>query len=588
MYLIDNMDGHHSPEGRAMRLFHNSLSTMDESASIGDLYKAWNEATQFGAVVFKPDSSLIDNQFLIENIDEAFASWDNAPWKKEITFSQFCDYILPYRVKDEHLSRGWRTEFRKKYLPLITGITDLNKAFSIISKHIQQTIIGTANYTPYNFDVKMCEKIKKATCDERSVLQICVLRSLGIPAALDVVPFWADYSTRGHSWVSLVMSDGSTFTINEQDSIALQYNTNDAQFKQRYKPRPSDHCPYIIKTEKHPAKIFRMGYRKDHDVHDKSPYFLSNPFAMDVSQEYGLTAQVVLPTDNTSAVYLCAYLTGVDWMPIAVAYPHNGHVTFKNVGKNIVCTAMTYNDSNQKFLTSPFLIGEKNIEKFFNADTTVTRKITVTRKYPLYPYISDQWGFMRGAAFEGSNDPKFIHLDTLATISTMPYSYTSLRVEKDGKYRYLRYRSQPYSRISLAEIVYYTHSENDVMKKITGKNIFHGVDSTTVVNLYDNNPATTVATKDVGYWVGLDLGEPQKISHIEFMPNSDTNFIEPNDIYELYYFDTKWQLLSRQKAQVRSLSYDTAPSNALFLIKNKTKGREERIFEYSNNTQIWY
>ena len=36
------------------------------------------------------------------------------------------------------------------------------------------------------------------------------------------------------------------------------------------------------------------------------------------------------------------------------------------------------------------------------------------------------------------------------------------------------------------------------------------------------------------------------------------------------------------------LTYDNAPANALFLLHNHTKGREERIFTYEGARQIWW
>lgn len=36
------------------------------------------------------------------------------------------------------------------------------------------------------------------------------------------------------------------------------------------------------------------------------------------------------------------------------------------------------------------------------------------------------------------------------------------------------------------------------------------------------------------------------------------------------------------------LIYDNVPSGALYLLKNHTEGKEERIFTYSNGQQNWY
>lgn len=58
--------------------------------------------------------------------------------------------------------------------------------------------------------------------------------------------------------------------------------------------------------------------------------------------------------------------------------------------------------------------------------------------------------------------------------------------------------------------------------------------------------------------------------------------------YELYYFDTEWHLVGRQIAQTEELVFTKVPSEALLLLKDKTAGKEERIFEYRKGQQIWH
>ena len=70
--------------------------------------------------------------------------------------------------------------------------------------------------------------------------------------------------------------------------------------------------------------------------------------------------------------------------------------------------------------------------------------------------------------------------------------------------------------------------------------------------------------------------------------STDLNFIEKGHLYELYYFDTCWNLIGRQVANKEWLSFKNVPKGALLLLKDRTKGQEERIFEYNNGVQIWH
>ncbi|HZE84256.1 MAG TPA: hypothetical protein VE035_08095, partial [Puia sp.] len=64
--------------------------------------------------------------------------------------------------------------------------------------------------------------------------------------------------------------------------------------------------------------------------------------------------------------------------------------------------------------------------------------------------------------------------------------------------------------------------------------------------------------------------------------------IEKGDSYELCYWLNGWVSMGRQVADKNYLVYDRAPSNALFLLHDLSKGRQERIFTYQNNQQVWW
>lgn len=89
------------------------------------------------------------------------------------------------------------------------------------------------------------------------------------------------------------------------------------------------------------------------------------------------------------------------------------------------------------------------------------------------------------------------------------------------------------------------------------------------------------------YWVGLDLNKKYSIGNIILYPKNDGNFIDIGDHYELFYYDNGWISLGKKTASDIFLKYNNAPKNALFLLKNYSKGKEERIFIYKNNKQIW-
>jgi hypothetical protein len=61
-------------------------------------------------------------------------------------------------------------------------------------------------------------------------------------------------------------------------------------------------------------------------------------------------------------------------------------------------------------------------------------------------------------------------------------------------------------------------------------------------------------------------------------------------ISQLFYWDNyQWNSLGKQIGTPKQyLEYKNAPLNALFWLRNLTKGNEERIFTYENGQQVWW
>lgn len=591
LFLIDNMDGHMSPAGAAIVDYVCRVRTMKKSSGIRQLQSEWNNALKAGAVSYVPDSAVVSSSYLIHNIDDAFEAWDSAAWKDKVTFEQFCRYILPYKVNDEYIGDEWRKKLRQQYQPLVEGVADIKRAFAIVKDSVFKSVVLSNDYCPYDLDPLTCHVIGRAECGQRCILLVAVLRSLGIPVAIDSTPMWADYSHKGHAWVAMVASNGDTYTVYEQDSVARMFNPVDAsEFLPRYKIKPEDNCPYTIKETKTPVKIYRVCFDRKSSGQEGESGMLGSPFLMDVSAQYGLTANVRLNVGNVENVYLCSYLSGSDWMPVARASSLKGEAVFPHVGKGSVCVVATIRNGERVFLSHPFLVGESGIERWIAPSETQKQTIRINRKYPLCSYTTDTWGYMRGATFEGSMTEDFAEVDILATITSMPYGMTSIVVSPVSKYRYLRYHAPMNNRSSLAELRFYGIDDTGDMSLLRGSYFGMGVDSSMIKQAFDGNASTICRGLTTGYTLGIDLGKDKEtaITKIEFCPSTDLNFVEPGHLYELYYFDTDWHLLGREYSRKDYLEFQNVPVGALLLLKDKSAGKEERIFEYVNNQQIWH
>jgi hypothetical protein len=109
--------------------------------------------------------------------------------------------------------------------------------------------------------------------------------------------------------------------------------------------------------------------------------------------------------------------------------------------------------------------------------------------------------------------------------------------------------------------------------------------------VFDNDPLTYFeAPLPSGGWVGLDFEKEVRISRIAVLPVNDGNHSEENDYYELLYYDeNRWVSLGRMDGDHSyCMTFDSVPQNALLLFRNHTRGKQERIFTYEDNRQVWW
>lgn len=588
LFLIDNMDGHYSPEGDPIRTFECSLDNINVELGVKELQNAWNESAKVGQITNIPDSSIVTNQMLKANIEDAFNTWNSSSWHSDVDFETFCHYILPYRFSDEHLGGNWRTVLHEIYAPLVINEKNMMRAFAIIKNKVFADIALSNPYCHYSFDAIICRKIGRADCSQRSIFLASVLRSLAIPATIDMIPIWADYSNKSHMWVSVIGKDG-TYTVFEDDSIAKVDNPIDGSIFTTKHILNNKFFPYAIKKTKTPIKVYRLGYSNSVTNNFSYPSFTSNPFLQDVSSQYGLKSKVVLDVNIDKDVALCTYLSGNDWVPIVTTKTVNGKAIFDNVGENVVCTVFCKINGKRVYLYPPFYVGKNGIESYFEPDMTNKVDITINRKYPLCQYLIERWGNMKGGVFLGSLSNSFVNADTLAVINNVPLGLETEYVNSNKSYRYFMYKSPENSISSLSELQFWVKDSSE-KRKILGNFYAKDVDTKHLEYLNDNNLATYCRSFVPGFSIVMDLGENSfsHIDEIKYSPATDLNFVEKGHLYELYYFYKSWNLLERKVANSSTLTFRNVPSKALLLLKDKTAGTEERIFEYANNEQIWY
>jgi hypothetical protein len=591
-FLIGNMRGFHYYKGKLLNRYHQFFDTaiklhtewpaMDLNP-IGDSLRIAYGSLNESNVRTLYDLQQLRADYLIDNIDGAFKVWREQPWCKHVTFDQFCEYILPYRVEDEDPYTYKRNAIYAQYNPFLDTVRKQNgntiAACLAINNELKKgmwVFTSALEYLPH-FGAEAILKNRVGVCREYADLAAYTMRATGIPVALDFTPQWP-FRSLGHGW-NVLLSEGG------KKIMFLGIESDPGQ------PHKEDHKK---------AKVYRNTFAIQHEslaiiAGDREiPPLFRNPRFVDVSDEYFKGADVEIAVANSAKSDTYAYLCVFDnksWVPVQWGEIKNGRVTFSKMGRDIVYLPAYY--KNEKIVPAgiPFLLTTEGEVKPLATTPTNTQRMKLMRKFPILT-IRDRMVRVAGGKFQGSNRADFRDSITLFTILQPSIYYQSVDIENQHKFRYLRYFSPRYSNGNIAEIEFY--SENDTIHPTRGKIIGDaevGDPARGLEKAMDGNVLTFYdARKEHNPWVGLDLGVKKKIKKIRYLATNDGNNIAPDNDYELFYFkeDIGWLSVGRQIAKDYELIFDDVPVGGLYLLHNHTGGREERIFTYENGVQVWW
>jgi len=318
------------------------------------------------------------------------------------------------------------------------------------------------------------------------------------------------------------------------------------------------------------------------------PGFLNNPRILDVTDEYVKAYDIEIPIKIHNKKEKYTYLTvsnRSNWDVIGWGDISDGQCRFKKVGINTVFLPVLLHQSGQEPVNYPFRVSTAGSIKFIKPDLKNTREVVLTHKYPILSPIIGHLNKMVDGKFQFANNSDFSDSITIHRIRETPSDYyNEVNLDKTKSYRYVRYIGPKGAQCNVAEIEFY--DEN-------GKNLVNG----TPISSHRNFPGDQAFDGDLltyykGWWkigwVGLDFGKPVRISKIRYVPRNGKNHVMPNHRYELFYWDNKWISLGQKVPSDPELVFNNVPSSCLLLLKNHTEGKEERIFTYEDEEQVWW
>ena len=591
LFLVENMF-HSYTESCAFNEYRDSIWTI-ANPSVSEMNDVWffeSQKHEYENDHISFDAEVITSDYLINSIDVAYNTWKESNWYNQVSFKVFCHYILPYRVLDEPLS-DWRNQLYEKYHFLIENETDVRKAFAKVYTYLYKQFGSNSLKCSYTPDILMADKQMTGICSHKCMYIIAVMRSLGIPASYDMIKFWANYSTSGHSWVSFIPSWGKTETMLPYDSIPHKNNIIDGSLMaSSYRT-----IKLNVDTIKKVSKIYRYAYEicPENSTNQFSHQSESNDsfdwrFIKDVSSCYSQTQEKVSfrVKSEDCPIYLCTFASVFDWQVVTKSRIKHNRCRFDYIGPDIVYLPVSYDaQGNIVPMSNPFLLSKGGELHFFNPDITSPEKLVLRRKYVLLGHWVQRWSKMIGARFEASDNEDFTPSEILHEVKELPIGVENIELHVSKPYRYVRMKMRPDARPDIAELSYYSENYNTPLK---GTLVYHGTSESSILKATDGDYLTHGGGSEDGYWWGYDMGNsPQVISRITYCMRTDLNMIVPGDEYELLYYDKGWKSLGRKRATCDSLVYE-GPANALFWLRNHSSGREERIFSYDDDKQKWW
>jgi hypothetical protein len=535
------------------------------------------------------DYSVISADYLIENIDMSFKAWKEKPWAKHLNFNQFCEYILPYRIYDEPLQF-----FKKRFYDEFSWLSDSLKdksdpaeACLVMHRYFAKKFIFCPKLDRCPMPgINDLYTLEAGICEHRYLLIASIMRSVGIPVGVDFPPQYNRWPG-SHPWLVLLDKTGRTRFLNAGEP-------NVGFSKDFWSPINDGRSTKIYRNTFARQKNSIFFKLKPDDI----PKLFQNPCLIDVTDEYGFPQTTVKfdvhvkPTDS-KYIFLCCF--GLSYQIVPLTYTTSSNrVTFQNIGNEAIYFP-AYCKNNQYIIAgNPNVYPNKADPYTLNPNLSKLVTAKLTRKYPGGGApLPDYAKWMIGAKLQASDNKDFKNPITLFTIDTIYYDFAEKDIHLDKQFRYYRYLSSDSGKIRIADVDFVISGMVNTVNKSKKFKTFgyarrtEGTATPVFENAFDGNIGTNF-NAPAGSWAAIDYGKPVSVSKVRFLVRNDLNVVEIGDEYELLYFDLGWKSINKKKANHNYIIFDNVPDKALLLLRDLTKGHEERIFVYQKGKQVWW
>ena len=600
-WLLDNMQYHGTVRSALQDEYYNKLTRIAHSTVYPECEPLiYGLADSVYAVPDKgfrrmADADAVTAEYLIGNIDHAFDRWRNGNFARHLSFPEFCEWLLPYRLTNENLCE-WRERLYKEYkrgIESLQQIADKNHsaywAAAQVNDLLKQDRIFI-HLIPHlggvNLPAPVLASLRMGECDDYAFKAAYTMRACGIPVCVDFTPQWPT-RPHGHHWNVVLNNNGRTVPFMGSESNPGYPCKSDYVYGKVYR--------YTYEYQKESL------FEKNRTIGEPTPPILTNPFIKDVTGDYtkGVDISVSISTGRHFA-YLAAF-NNQGWTPIAWGedtHPNPSfkggekkQYTFRNVGRGAVYLPVTWENDRAVAAGYPILVKENGEQENIKPDKSKTFSLTLTRKYPKYAVTHVYSKRMVGGKFHTSNTADFTESTKIGEIRRNPeMEYDSIDTDYKGSAcRYVRYTAPRRSHCNVAEVEFYDASGKRLMPVAiaTDGNEDAGFKAENVI---DGDALTYYQTKKSDdCTLTFDFGKPVTVAKVRYLPRNDDNHVTVGHRYRLDYYDKDGAyMVGEQTATTDSVTFTGVPSNALYILHDLTKGREERIFTLEDGEVRWW
>lgn len=378
-FLIANMDIHSSydiywADKNGKKLAFNELNypTMEAAVAAFNKLKAVTPGINPKQIITR-DIDQITSAYLIDNIERAFTGW-KSPYAKNLSFENFCEYLLPYRISVEPL-QNWRKryedEFRSFYAQEKTQsienlLTNLSaKRAGLFANSWNEDNTGRKEPLPRLGPLNLLLR-KKGLCEDIAGLGVFSLRAMGIPASIDVVSYWA--TSYASHYFNVTFKNGI-------EPLAFDISNVNNNFNKT-----------IIRE---PSKVIRTTYSKQPNLlasivnkEQIPPGFLRTLNYKDVTKDYWPTTNISCAVEpkytNEKIIYACIFNYS-RWRPAWWGFNKQNLVNFNEMPKGVVYLPMAYQNAKLIPCGNPVALGYNNRLEL-NADLSQPKLISVKQQ----------------------------------------------------------------------------------------------------------------------------------------------------------------------------------------------------------------